>query len=290
MGGFADRPEDDGVLILLPPSEGKADPVSGIPVDPAGLSLPELAPARRRVLDALVELCAAGAAVPHDPTTGDAAIERARAVLGLSPGQTTEVRRNAELLRTGTLPAARVYTGVLYDALDLANLPATAYEDARRSILIFSGLWGVVRLDDRIPPYRCAVGVNLPGIGPLARYWRGVLPDALAPLAADGPVLDLRSSGYAAMWAPDAATARHTVGVRVLHERTVGGIRKRSVVSHFNKATKGRLVRALLTAGARPRSLSELVTALRDLKYVVEVAEPDRPNRPTRLDVIVTEL
>jgi hypothetical protein len=69
------------------------------------------------------------------------------------------------------------------------------------------------------------------------------------------------------------------VTVRVLHERDG----RRTVVSHFNKATKGRLVRDLLQAGARPVTTRELVHALRDLKYEVE-GEGDR------LDVVVREL
>jgi hypothetical protein len=55
------------------------------------------------------------------------------------------------------------------------------------------------------------------------------------------------------------------------------------VVSHFNKATKGRLVRDLAMAGASPRDTLELASVLRDLKYTVEVDGG-------RLDVIVAEL
>ena len=54
--------------------------------------------------------------------------------------------------------------------------------------------------------------------------------------------------------------------VRVLHE-TDG---RRQVVSHFNKATKGRLVRALLEDGRDPRSPTRLADVLRDLGWVVE--------------------
>ncbi len=265
------------MLILLPPSEGKADAGPGTPLDLAGLALPTLRPAREQALAALVELC------------GQPETDRARELLRLTPGQRGEVLRNADLYRAGTLPAGQLYTGVLYDALDLSGLSAPAYELARRSILICSGLWGVVRIDDAIPPYRCSIGVNLPGVGPLRRHWRSVLPAALGPIAADGPVLDLRSTGYASMWVPDAAVAGRTAEVRVLHERMVNGARQRTTVSHFNKATKGRLVRALLTSGARPGSLPELVTALRDLKYAVEETEP-RSGRPIRLDIVVTDL
>jgi hypothetical protein len=42
--------------------------------------------------------------------------------------------------------------------------------------------------------------------------------------------------------------------VRVPHERSVAGVPQRSVVSHVNKATKGRLVRALAKRGTAPES------------------------------------
>ena len=61
------------------------------------------------------------------------------------------------------------------------------------------------------------------------------------------------------------------------------------MVSHFNKATKGRLVRDLLLAGARPRTADGLVGALRDLKYTVE-EQPTPAGRPRQVDVVVTEL
>ncbi|MDG4786134.1 peroxide stress protein YaaA [Micromonospora sp. WMMD1102] len=265
------------MLILLPPSEGKTPPRSGRPVNPDTLSHGTLQPGRERVLDALVALCA-------DPDR-----DRAREVLGLSPGQDAELDRNARLRTAPAQPAAKVYTGVLYDALDLGTLPAPARARARRRILVFSGLWGVVRTDDRIPAYRCPVGVQLPGVGGLAAYWRGLLDPALTEAAGGGPVLDLRSSGYAAMWRPTGKLAERTVTVRVLHEQLVGGEVRRSVVSHFNKASKGRLVRDLLLAGAAPRSAGRLVEALRDLKYTVE-EQPAVAGRPRQLDLVVTEL
>jgi cytoplasmic iron level regulating protein YaaA (DUF328/UPF0246 family) len=264
------------VLVLLPPSEGKAAAGRGRPVDVGRLSMPELGPARDRVLDELVALCA-------QP-------DQAAQVLGLSPGLRGEVLRNAGLRRAPALPAGRIYTGVLYEALDLPTLSTSARKQAERSLLIFSALWGVVRLRDRIPAYRCSIGVTLPGLGGLSPYWRKALPPAMASAAGRGAVLDLRSSGYAGMWAPPPGDlARRTVTVRVLHERVVGTQTRRTVVSHFNKATKGRLVRDLLMAGANPRSPAELVTALRDLKYVVE-EQTSAADAPRRLDIVVSEL
>jgi cytoplasmic iron level regulating protein YaaA (DUF328/UPF0246 family) len=246
------------VLILLPPSEGKAAaPRRGAALALDRLSLPALTEARTAVLDDLVKL-------GTDPVA-------ALGVLGLTPGLADEAARNTVLWTAPTQPAATLYTGVLYDALDLASLTGPALARARRQLLIFSGLWGAVRLGDRVPSYRCAIGVRLPGVGPLTAHWRAALPPVLDGLAGDTLVLDLRSSAYTAMWTP-----RNAVTVRVLH----GG----KVVSHFNKATKGRLVRALLLAGARPRTPAALAAAVRDLGYTVDVRGPHE------LDVTVDTL
>jgi hypothetical protein len=268
------------VLILLPPSEGKAEAAAGAPVDLAELWLPPLTTARRRVLTRLVALCG---------RTSRRGRDGALAALGLTAGQDTELTRNATLLQAPAAPAAEVYRGVLYEALD----PGTLGPDARgwldERVVVASALWGAVRLTDRIPAYRCSAGAQLPVLGGLAAYWRKALRPALDRAVGDRPVLDLRSGAYAAMWAPTGAVAARTAVVRVLHERIVDGTPRRSVVSHFNKATKGRLVRGLATAGVRPESVDDIVGMLRDLGHTVEEG-PARPDRPRCLDLVVTEV
>ncbi|MCX5313421.1 peroxide stress protein YaaA [Streptomyces sp. NBC_00154] len=265
------------MLVLLPPSEGKAASGRGAPLKPESLSLPGLAEARAAVLDELVELCVADE-------------EKAREALGLSEGLRGEIAKNVELRTAGTRPAGEIYTGVLYDALDLASLDTAARRRAGKSLLVFSGLWGAVRVGDRIPSYRCSMGVKLPGLGALGAYWRAPMAEVMPEAAGDGLVLDLRSSAYAAAWRPKGAVAERTASVRVLHSQMVDGVEKRSVVSHFNKATKGRMVRDLLQSGARPNGPAELVDALRGLGYEVEAEAPGRAGRPWALDVVVTEI
>ena len=147
--------------------------------------------------------------------------------------------------------------------------------------MIFSGLWGAVRLADRIPAYRCAVGVNLPGIGGLGTYWR--TRDVRRAYA------KRRVTGSSSIFAPAPTrrcgrrSATSSASASCTNE-SVDGVAKRQVVSHFNKATKGRIVRDLALAGARPQYRQRRsASALRDLKYTVEVT-------PGQLDVIVTEL
>ncbi|MGW6013734.1 peroxide stress protein YaaA [Streptomyces sp. NPDC055210] len=266
------------MLVLLPPSEGKAPSGRGAPLKPESLSLPGLAEARQAVLDELVELCAADE-------------EKAREVLGLSEGLRGEIAKNTELRTAGARPAGEIYTGVLYDALDLASLDAAGKRRAARSLLVFSGLWGAARVTDRIPSYRCSMGVKLPGLGALGSHWRAPMAAVLPEIAGSGLVLDLRSAAYAAAWKPKGEVAGRTANVRVLHAPT------RKVVSHFNKATKGRIVRSLMETGVAPSGTAELVEALRDLGYVVEVAGGSAgaagttgAGKPWMLDVLVDEV
>jgi uncharacterized protein len=268
------------VLILLPPSEGKTAPLAGDPVDPGALWLPKLTTARRRVAGRVTAMCKRGSA---------RGVAASLQTLGLTAGQQAEIARNAVLLEAPAAPAAEVYTGVLYEALDAGSLEPAARQWLDERAVVFSGLWGVLRLDDRIPAYRCSVGVTLPGLGGLTAYWKKVLTPVLDRAAGGGPVLDLRSGAYGAMWAPGPRVAARTAALRVLHERSVAGVPQRSVVSHFNKATKGRLVRALATGAVAPESLDDLITALRDLKFTVE-ERPTSAGRPRQLDVVVAEL
>jgi cytoplasmic iron level regulating protein YaaA (DUF328/UPF0246 family) len=256
------------VLILLPPSEGKAETRRGRPVD---LGVGALADARRDVLEALVTLC-------RGPE------EHAIRVLGLGPGQADDVRRNVRLAELPAAPAERIYTGVLYDSLGLTTLDASAHRRALARVAIVSSLYGLVRPGERIAPYRLGGGVTLPGLGGVAAHWRARLDPLVRERAGSGLVVDLRSTTYAAFWRPGPDLARRVVTVRVLHE--VNG--RRQVVSHLNKATKGRLVRDVLEDGRDTRTARALATLLGDIGWVVESGPATTSG--TRLDVIVSEL
>jgi uncharacterized protein len=259
------------VLILLPPSEGKSAPRRGSPLQLSALGFSDLLEPRTEVVGALVELCRT------DPAG-------AAEVLGLGPTQADQVEQNVGLMSAPTARADRIYTGVLYDALDLGSLEAPARRRATRWLVIMSSLFGAVRPQDRIPAYRLSGDTRLPGIGTVSTYWRSHLGEVLTEAAGDGLVVDLRSSTYAPFWRPGAALAPRVASVRVLHE--VGG--RRQVVSHFNKATKGRLVRDLLLDGGVPTSPTDLADHLDDLGWKVERQPATRTG--TQLDVVVTAL
>lgn len=256
----------DPVLVLLPPSEGKATRRRGRPVDVDALSFPDLTDARLEVLRALATV---------------SADDDACAVLGVGESLHREVSTNGAWETAPALPASALYTGVLYDALDLAGLGAAGRRRAASRLVVVSAVWGALRPGDRVPPYRLSMGVNLPEIGPLAGHWRAHL-DPVLTAEATGLVVDCRSATYAAAWRPRGDVAARTVAVRVLLDDSG----RRTVVSHMAKHTRGLVARHLLERGGRePRTPHALADAIAE-RFEVELGPPGRDSSRV-LDVVV---
>ena len=236
-------------------------PEAGDPVDLGALAFAgELGPRRAELLDALEQL-------------GGQSVGRAVKALGISAGQAGEVELNAALRRAPAAPAVEVYTGVLYERLDLAGLPLAARRRAGRQVLIASALWGFVRPGDRIPYYRFSAKARLKRIGPPAAWWR----DALVEAMPDEPgelIVDMRSGAYSAAWKPKRATL---LPVRAFSER--GGERK--AVSHMAKGVRGDVARALLLAKKSPADPEAAAAIASDAGFKVELT-------PSSLDLIVS--
>jgi uncharacterized protein len=234
------------VLVLLPPSETKAPDGDGAPLDLAALTAPELTPVRTELAEALVKLA-------DD-------VPASRAALGLSPTQDEEIERNAALWTSPTRPALERYTGVLYDALDVRSMTRAQRARAGRRLAVGSALFGLVRGEDAIPAYRLSAGSSLPGLPTLRALWKPVLSPVLAGF--DELVVDLRSGSYAAL-----APVPGAVTLDVLSERPDG---TRAVVSHFNKAHKGRVARLLALSTAESTDVVRLRSRLRRAGLHVE--------------------
>jgi cytoplasmic iron level regulating protein YaaA (DUF328/UPF0246 family) len=119
-----------------------------------------------------------------------------------------------------------------------------------------------LRADDPIPAYRLSAGSKLPGQPTLAARWRPVLESVLADIATEELVVDLRSGSYEALGR--LSTAVH---VDVVAEHADG---HRTVVSHFNKAHKGRLARALVSSRAEPDDAATVAAIARRAGMRVE--------------------
>lgn len=220
------------MYVLLPPSETKRDGgVEGSALDLGTLGFAALNPVRRSMLAAVRSLSS---------NRGKAA-----AALKLGATQLFEVDRNRALRHSPVLAAMDRYTGVLYEALDAASLPAEARDFAAEHVIIHSALFGLVRASDPIPAYRLSHDSSLPA-HPLGRTWRVPLAAELDRLVDDaavpGLILDLRSESYVAL----GRAPEHALFLRVVSDEGAGA---RRALNHFNKKGKGEFLRALLLAG-----------------------------------------
>lgn len=210
--------------ILLPPSETKRPGGFSPALDISSLALPLLKPEREAAIAALVELA-------QDE-------EASARVLKLSARQRGEITHNAAIRTAATLPAVDRYTGVLFDALDAESLGTASRAWLHAHVWIHSAPFGPVAALDLIPPYRLSAGTSLPGVSPLRRHFAEATSRAIED-AAPRVILDLRSESYAALGPlPDAVPSAY---VRVVTDE--GGSSR--ALNHFNKKSKGLLVRAL---------------------------------------------
>jgi cytoplasmic iron level regulating protein YaaA (DUF328/UPF0246 family) len=224
------------VLILLPPSETKRDGgIEGSTLDLASLSFGSLTPQRRRALASLRAVSSSVAA--------------STAALGLGPKQRFEIDRNRTIRISPTMPAIERYTGVLYDALDVASLPIDARRFLGEHTVIHSALFGLIGADDAIPAYRFSHDSKI-AKSSLTKLWRDANAEVLS--TAPGLVLDLRSESYVHL----GPAAPHSYFLRVVTDDGTGA---RRALNHFNKHGKGELVRALANARIDFESTDELL-------------------------------
>jgi hypothetical protein len=224
------------MLILLPPSETKRDGgEADSRLDLDSLSFPSLTRARKSAIAGL-------RAISKSVATSTKA-------LGLGPTQRFEIDRNRAIGTSPTMSAIERYTGVLYDAIDVASLDPSARDFLGRHAVIHSALFGLVRADDPVPAYRFSHDTRIPGTS-LSKVWR----DANAAVLDTEPdfVLDLRSESYVHL----GPASDRAVFLRVVSDDGTG---HRRALNHFNKHGKGELIRALAGAGVDFETPADLV-------------------------------
>lgn len=238
--------------ILLPPSETKRVGGDGPPLDLTTLALPSLHRHREEVVQALIDLASDE--------------QESRRILKLSERQRGEVAHNRTLRESPTMAAVDRYTGVLYDALDAAVMDAVSRRWLGDHVWIHSAPFGPMAALDLVPAYRLAAGTSLPGVPPLRRHWAAATSAALAA-AEPSLVLDLRSEAYVALGPiPPSVPSAY---VRVVKDDD-GATR---ALNHFNKKTKGELVRALAEHRADLRTVDALLAWCSDHGFVMRRPE-----------------
>lgn len=156
-----------------------------------------------------------------------------------------------------------------------ADQPQGGQRQLEELTLVFSALFGPVRLTDLITPHRLSGSVKLPGQGAVASIWSKPLKELLAQQLSGHVVVDLRSAEYGAMYRPSRGGECLTLNIAVAKVNPATG--KRSVVSHWAKHTRGLLAGALLRAvaggqlAANEGDVDEILQVAAGLEGVKEV-------------------
>jgi hypothetical protein len=259
--------------ILLPPSAGKTTKKSTNHLQLEKLWQAEhLTQTRRQLIDD----------VQNTALLADAA-----QIFKLGPKNAHEISQNLEVYDAPALAAWQLYDGVLYEAAKFAQIfssgapaqggqqqadqrqadqPQGGQRQLEELTLVFSALFGPVRLTDLITPHRLSGSVKLPGQGSVASIWSKALKELLAQQLSGHVVVDLRSAEYGAMYRLSRGGECLTLNIAVAKVNPATG--KRSVVSHWAKHTRGLLAGALLEAVAA----GQLAANEGDVDEILQVA------------------
>jgi uncharacterized protein len=240
--------ETSTFVILLPPSEGKADGgETGTSWKPdSGAFGKELGEFRREIAQTLAKAKGGPAAL-----------------LGVSGKHLARAQAaNKALVGSPTLPAWQRYTGVVWDHLDLASLTAAQRKPLLGRILVPSGMAGVVRADDPLPDYRLKMGARLAPFGLMSKWWRDDLTASLVKFLRGRAVVDLLPQEHRAAF--DWSAVDNVVRVDLV-SRT-GGV----VGGHNAKAAKGLLARHLLLS--KGTKIGPMVSSFPHDDYIAKVS------------------
>lgn len=257
-------------IVLLPPSESKTSANGSKTLKLEALSFVELNPVREKVLVALEKL-----------SNGPKA--KARTTLGISAKQEWEIERNQILRSAPVAPAWQIYSGVLYDAIGMGSLNATQMKKLTSMSYVQSALFGLVSLADEIPAYRLSGDCTLPKVGTLSSIWAKPMASVLESL--NELCIDMRSGTYVKL----GPIPRDCIAVvpKIL-QRMPSGPPK--VVSHHNKATKGRILRAMLESKTAIKTVDQLGNVISGLGADVVLKKPAKGSATVTLEVVVDVL
>lgn len=259
-------------VFLLPPSETKLDATGKAKLNFKNLSFPQLTKTRIALLENLIDFSTSSPA-------------KARTALGLSLKQDFERIRNTNLKTAPVAPAWQIYSGVLFDAINPAGLSAAAINKLTSHVYVQSALFGLISMGDLIPAYRLSADSKLPHIGNVSNLWAKSCAEIL--INTTGLIVDMRSGQYVNL-APIPKEISERVLVPKILQKMPSGPPK--VVSHHNKATKGRIIRQIVTGGKVPVNVEQLAKSISKLGAEVEVVPAKRAGTPTVLNVVVEAL
>ena len=241
------------MLFLIPPSETKRIGGTLPCLDQIALPFNQLSSARESVISAVMKVSKQ---------------KNAAKLLKVPKSQLALIDENTRLLSAQTIPAIERYIGTLYDAIAVESLTEKQRARAGEQVLIQSALFGLVSANAPIPNYRFSATISLPKLD-LKKTWAQAHQTVFARLAPNAPIIDLRSKSYADL----APVPEHIPHFWVEVVTRVNGSETRAL-NHFNKKSKGELIRAVLQSEARVESIDQLKTVAKIIGFeLVEISD-----------------
>ena len=200
------------MLILIPPSEGKAK------VKSTTITFGETNFRFEREVNQIVRLL------------GLLNEEDLRSIYGTSQ-EKSEIfhRQNQDIFKSHCAKAIERYTGVVYEYLNWETLDENAKDYMEKHVRIFSGLFGLLTPNTLIPNYKLKMNVLS-----LQYHWTPVLTKELEK---EDVVFDLLPQVHRKAYKP----AKNVIKV----DFSVVKKGKKTAAGHFGKAVKGKFIRYL---------------------------------------------
>ncbi len=208
--------------ILLAPSETKK--IGGNnSFDPSSLLFKELMPYRMKLLHTYTNIV----------QQGD--IQKLSKMFGLKK-ESDILLYKKEIIHSLTLKAIERYTGVAFNYLEYETLDKSAQSYIDNSVIIFSNLLGPIRADDDIPEYKLKQGEGVDEIR-VEKFYNEHSCKLVEEYLKDEQILDLRAGFYDKFYKPKKEYT------------TLKFLKDGKVVSHWAKAYRGIVLRAIAKAG-----------------------------------------
>ncbi len=238
-------------VLLLPPSESKSiPPGNGMSFENAFKSkrtnaFKQLQPLREIVFEALDGVLQRTGGWEEVFEVRGEALDEA-------------IRLNRVFRESTTMPARDLYKGIMYQAIDYKKLKKKEKTLFDKQTLIMSGMFGLLRPTDRIPPYKLKMSANLGGVvGKLANYWRQPVSEILRQELKGKVVWDFLPDQHRRVW-DNSGEIRACHQVKFVKRVIRSGVAEWKTISHHSKSLKGALIRHLLLKDAEsPKALKD---------------------------------
>jgi uncharacterized protein len=150
----------------------------------------------------------------------------------------------AQVKKKGT-PAAATFSGEAFKALQASNWNAKQWKEAADKLVVLSAVYGALRANDLMLPYRLMVGTpykTAEGIS-LYQYWSKTVTEYFnTRLGKDGVLLNLASDEYSKMLDRKSLLARW-VDFKFLQKQSDGSFKN---IATFSKQARGSVAKYVI--------------------------------------------